>query len=251
MRKKVFLFVIIAIIIGGLFYPIYGYLKFDDEINPQKKTIEHSYVVIRYPDSRYLVLRDIEYVNLTAHGWSPPRGSRAYLIKIRGYITGIPEIDLAQVFLSKYDEFTIVVGSPEVSACSKNPSSFYGDCESRALAVSEITVVTSMLFKRYYYWEAIKKGLSNESAKEYAYKETMERKNIRYLSFLTKALIGLGKIGNRDHLCVVILGPAEGASSNQIIIPRPGLIILEGKRDEVLRAEAILIEKLLNVTISS
>ncbi|ASJ16973.1 hypothetical protein A3L04_07735 [Thermococcus chitonophagus] len=256
--KKSILAVLVLLVIfsGALGYLLYGYAKFDSTINPKKQVPVGKYVVIQLPPlkdvgPKFLVLTLPEYVNLTVKGWKPPAGSKGYLISIKGYITGVPEVDLNMTMLAKYDKFTIVVGSPEVRVCSSDPNLFTGSCEERTLAVSEITVVTSMLFKRYYYWEALKKGLDNESAKKYAFEQTMKRKSIRYLSFLTKAEIGLGMVGNKDNLCVVLMGPAEGADSNEILIIRPGLIILKGKTDAALRAEVVLIERLLNITMPS
>ncbi|WP_068324001.1 hypothetical protein [Pyrococcus kukulkanii] len=257
MKRSILAVLLFIIVFGGVVsYYIYGYSKFNDVINPNRKIFASKYVVIQYPPlkdvgPKFLVLSPVEYVNLTVKGWEPPKGSKGYLIEIKGYITGIPEVDLNLTMLPKYNEFTIVVGSPEVRVCSSDPESFLGSCEDRTLAVSEISIITSMLFKRYYYWDALKKGLDNESAKQYAYEETMKRKNIRYLSFLTKAKIGLEKLGNKENLCIVLMGPAEGATSNEILILRPGLIVLKGKTDGALRAEAVLIEKLLNITISS
>ncbi|CAB49669.1 hypothetical protein [Pyrococcus abyssi] len=241
---------IISLLVLTLGYVGYGYSQFQDIINPQKSGIVRQYVVIQYPNSSFLVLSSIEYVNLTLGGWEPPAGSKAYLINMRSYVTGIPEIDLNMSLQLRYEKFTIIVGSSEVKKCSSNPEEFYGSCEDRALAVSEVTVLVSSLFKRYYYWEAIKRGLNNESAKMYAYKETMNRKSIRYLSFLAKAEIGLGKLGNKENLCIVILGPAEGSEKNEIIIPRRGLIILKGKSDAALRAEAILMEHITGFRLS-
>ncbi|AEC52890.1 hypothetical protein PNA2_1976 [Pyrococcus sp. NA2] len=250
MKKSVLALIVIVIILGAFGYLLYGYENFDEAINPNKKGLIRQYVVIQYPNASFLVLSSIEYVNLTLRGWKPPSGSRAFLINVKSYITGVPEIDLNLTFHARYEKMTIVVGSPEVRKCSSNPSEFYGSCEERTLAVAEVTVVASSLFKRYYYWEALKRGLSNESAKEYAYKETMKRKSIRYLSFLTKAEIGLGKLGNKDNLCIIIMGPAEGATKNEIVIPRPGLIILKGKTDAALRAEAALIENIIEFNLS-
>jgi len=249
-KSSIYAIIILVILIASFGYLAYGYENFSKVVNPKKNTFVKQYIVIQYPNASFLVLSGVEYVNLTIRGWKPPEGSKAYLINLRSYVTGIPEVDLNITFKSKYDKFTIIVGSPEVRKCSSRPQEFYGNCEDRTLAVTEITVMTSYLFKRYYYWKAIKEGMSESSAREYAYKETMKRKTVKYLSFLAKVQLGLGKLGNRKHLCVLILGPAEGAEKSEIIIPRPGLVIIKGKSDGALRAEAVLIEHILGLELS-
>lgn len=96
-----------------------------------------------------------------------------------------------------------------------------------------------------YYLLAKSKGYDNTSAKEYAYEQTQLRHDIAYLSFWTKFDIGRGALGNDKVLTVLLIGPAEGAKCNCVYAPRKGLLVIEGKTDETLRAEVVLIENII------
>ncbi|AAL81524.1 hypothetical protein PFDSM3638_07010 [Pyrococcus furiosus DSM 3638] len=246
MRKYIAGIFLITIILASIGITAYGYAKFNSILISSPDFVQEKYIVIKFPNSTYVVLSQNEYIEARLKGWKPPEGSIGYIITLSYNPKSPPDFVLEK----RYEEFTIVVGSPEVKTCSKNPDEFKGSCTERTLAVSEVTLLVSTLFKRYFYAEAIARGLSNESAKMYAYEETMKRRNIRYLSLLVKAQVGLGLIGNEKHLGVIIMGPAEGANETSIIIPREGLIILKGKSDSSLRAEAILLENLVGLQFS-
>ncbi len=246
MSRRILLTLLIAVLIvvpAG--YILYGYSQYDQVVSVPQNASTATYIVINLPDGSFLSLTPQEYANLTLHGFKPPAGSKGYLINVTGTLTGIPPVDVNLTMLAPYKRFTIVVGSPSVKVCSSNPDEFVGSCSERTAAVTEISALTSTLFKRYYYWQGIKQGMDNASAKQYAYEQTMKRYDVRYLSFMTKADIGLGRIGNKDHLVVILLGPAEGATKNVIFVPRRGTIVLEGRSDSALRAEAALIEHIL------
>ncbi|WP_346765936.1 hypothetical protein [Thermococcus sp. 21S7] len=240
------LIVAVLVIVAPIAYAFYGYTQFNSAINPSKPGATHTYIVIRMPSGEYLAMTPRDYLNLTSMGWEPPAGSKGHLINVTGYVTGFPEVDVNMTFRAPYERFTVVLGDTSVKMCSSEPKNYPGSCPERAATVSEITALTSTLFKRYYYWEAIKNGMDNTSAKMYAYEQTMKRFSKGYLTFVTKAEIGLGRMGTKKHLAVVIIGPAEGADVNQITVARPGLVVLEGKSDAALRAEVALIEKILN-----
>ncbi|GAB6135689.1 hypothetical protein [Thermococcus prieurii] len=247
MSKKLLAVLLLVVLIAApLGYIVYGYEEYKSVINPSKPTTIHTYVVIKYPNGTYVSLPLPAYNELVSQGYRPPVGTEKYVINVTGYLTGSPEVDVNMTMLAPYDRFTIVIGSPSVKLCSSNPSEFIGSCPLRTAAVSEISALVSSLFKRYYYQKARAMGMDNASAKQYAYEQTMNRYDIRYLSFMTKVSIGLGRIGNEKHLAVVLLGPAEGATKNEILIPRKGLLILEGKTDGALRAEVALIEYIIN-----
>ena len=247
MSRRFFVLIVAVLVVAApIAYAFYGYSQFDDALNPSKPGTTHTYLVINLPNGQYLVLTPQEYLNLTASGWKPPVGSKGYLVNDTGYITGFPEVDINMTFRAPYERFTIVLGDTNVKMCSSEPQDYPGSCPERAAAVSEITALTSTLFKRYYYWEAINRGMDNVSAKMYAYEQTMKRFSKGYLTFYTKAEIGLGRVGTKKHLAVVIIGPAEGADANQITVARPGLVVLEGMSDATLRAEVALIEKILD-----
>jgi len=245
-RRTLLALLIAVLILVPAGYISYGYSQYSKVVSVPENASTATYVVINLPNGSFLSMTPREYANLTLHGFKPPAGSRGYLINVTGTLTGIPPVDVNLTMLAPYKRFTIVIGSPSVKVCSSNPAEFIGSCSERTAAVTEISALTSTLFKRYYYWQAIKQGMNNASAKQYAYEQTMRRYDIRYLSFLTKVDIGLGRLGNKNHLVVVLLGPAEGATKNVILIPRRGTIILEGRSDSTLRAEVALIEHILN-----
>ena len=244
-RRFLAALVLAVLILAPIGYVLYGYSQYSASVNPDKPAPGHTYIVLRFPDGRYGVFTLPQYVNLTMQGFKPPEGTKGYAINVTGYITGIPEIDVNMTMNAPYQRFTIVLGDPGVKVCSSNPEEFTGSCSDRTAAVTEISALTATLFKRYYYFQALQNGMDDASAKQYAYEETMKRHDTRYLSFITKVSLGLGRIGNEEHLAVVLLGPAEGADANRIIVPRPGLIVLEGKSDGALRAEVVLIEKIM------
>ena len=247
MRKKVLAVVLLLVLIGpSVAYAIYGYHQFDSLLKPSRSAVSHAYVVIKYQNGTFQPIPLSLYVKLRIEGYTPPVGAEVYLINVTGEITGFPEVDVNMTLLAPYSHFTIVIGSPDVKMCSSAPSEFRGSCPLRTAAVSEISALVSTLFKRYYYIKGLKEGMDNASAKKYAYEQTMRRHDIRYLSFMTKVSIGLGRVGNEKHLAVVLLGPAEGATENRILIPRKGLMILEGRTDGTLRAEVALLEYLIN-----
>jgi hypothetical protein len=244
-KKFLVALVLAVLILSPIGYLLYGYSKYDVSVNPDKPAPEHTYIVLRFPSGQYAVFTLPQYVNLTMRGFRIPEGTKGYAINVTGYITGIPEVDVNMTMNAPYQRFTIVLGNPSVKVCSSNPEEFTGSCSDRTAAVAEMSAFTATLFKRYYYVEALKNGMDEASARQYAYEETMKRHDTRYLSFMTKTSLGLGRIGNKDHLAVVLLGPAEGAEVNRVIVPRPGLIVLEGKSDGALRAEVVLIEKIM------
>ncbi|AIU70132.1 hypothetical protein TEU_07195 [Thermococcus eurythermalis] len=244
-RKFLVVLILVVIILTPAGYIMYGYSQYDVSVSPNKSAPEHTYIVIKFPDGGYGVFTLPQYVNLTLHGFKAPEGAKGYAVNVTGYITGIPEVDVNLTLNAPYQRFTIIVGDPSAKKCSSNPEEFTGSCSDRTAAVAEISAFVASMFKRYYYLEALKKGMDEAGARQYAYEETMKRHDTRYLSFMTKVALGLKRIGNKEHLAIVLLGPAEGAKENRIIVPRPGLIILEGKSDGALRAEVVLLEKIM------
>nr|WP_245250366.1 hypothetical protein [Thermococcus stetteri] len=237
---------VLIIVAAPLGYIAYGYTQFSGLLAPKENATVHTYMVLHFPNGTYVAVPEPYYLNITKGGKKVPVGVRVYSVDVFGYLTGFPESDINATMLSKYERFTIIVGSTKVKACSKNPSEFRGDCSLRSAAVSEISALTSTLFKIPYYQEALKKGMDNASARQYAYEQTINRYDVRYLSMMTKVAIGTGRLGNKDHLAVVLIGPAEGGEENRIFTPRRGLLILEASSDDALRAEVVLIETILN-----
>lgn len=245
-RKSLAVLLLVILIVAPVGYVVYGYQQYRSVISPEKATTVHAYMVLKYPNGTYFSLPLITYENLVSRGYSVPVGTEKYIINTTGYVTGAPEVDINMTLLAPYERFTIVVGGPEVKVCSSNPSEFVGSCPLRTATVSEISALISSLFKRYYYQKALAMGMDNASAKQYAYEQTVSRYDVRYLSLTTKVSLGLGRIGNDKHLAVVIIGPEAGATKNEIMVPRKGLIILQGKTDGALRAEVALLEYILD-----
>ncbi|ASJ06859.1 hypothetical protein [Thermococcus pacificus] len=247
-KKFIGAIVILVLVLLPISYIGYGYTKFDEQIAPKPNAVSYQFVVIKPPEStNYVIISARTFLNLTQSGnWSPPTGSKIYPVTIITGITGDLGTDMNLTFRSRYERFTIIMGSTEVKTCSTDPSMFPGNCAERAAAVTEITAMASNIFKDHFYYEGLSQGMSESEAKAYAFKETTKRYGKAYLAFFTKAQIGLGTIGNEKHLAVILLGPAEGSESNRIIIPKQGLVVIEGKTDDALRAEIALIEKAIN-----
>ncbi len=137
------------------------------------------------------------------------------------------------------------MGDPSVTNCKDSPQLYVGDCRYRTLAVSEISGVVSNIFTTNYYIKGLQMGYDNATAKQYAFNQTWLRYRKTYLNFWTKVDIGRGKIGNENHLAVILIGPAEDAKENRIFAPRKGVLVIEGTTDETLRAEVVLIENII------
>lgn len=247
MSKKVLVHLLVLVVVAApLGYIAYGYTQFSSLLNPGENATVHTYMVLHFPNGTYVAVPEPYYLNITQGGKKIPAGVKVHPVKVFGYLTGFPESDINITMMSKYDRFTIIVGSTKVKVCSKNPTEFRGDCSLRSAAVSEISALTSTLFKIPYYREALEKGMDNASAKQYAYQQAINRYDVRYLSLMTKVSIGTGRLGNKDHLAIVLIGPAEGGDENKIFTPRRGLLVLEASSDDALRAEVVLIETILD-----
>ncbi|NJE55157.1 hypothetical protein [Thermococcus sp. 21S9] len=240
-KKAIALIIALLVVLAPLSYLAYGYSQFSKVLNPGKPKGESNYVVL-YSGGQFYVFTPQQYQNL--HGSLPP-GSKTFNITLKSYITGSPEVDLNLTLRSFYDRFVIVLGNPSVKECKTNPELYPGSCQFRTAAVTEISALVSSIFSMNYYLKAREKGYDNNSAKEYAYEQTQLRHDVAYLSFWTKFEIGRGALGNEKVLTVLLIGPAEGAKCNCVYAPRKGLLVIEGKTDETLRAEIVLIENII------
>lgn len=247
-KKLAVIFIVLLIIVAPISYFMYAYHEFSNVLNPGPPKASSQYIVIYTPSAQFYVLTEEQYRKLLKEGTRPPTGSRIYNITVDSYITGSPEVDLNLTIRSFYEYFTIVIGDPSVENCKDNPQMYVGDCRYRTLTVSEISGVVSNIFTTNYYIKGLEMGYDNATAKQYAYNQTWLRYRKVYLTFMTKFDIGRGKIGNPDHLVILIIGPAEGAKENRIFAPRRGVLVIEGVTDDTLRAEITLIEKLIGFT---
>ncbi|NJE42385.1 hypothetical protein [Thermococcus sp. GR6] len=237
--------VVLFIVIAPISYVMYSYHNFNNVISPKPPRASTQYVIIYTPSAQFYALTAEQYQKLIEQGTAPPAGSKIFNITVDSYITGSPEVDLNMTIRGFYEYFTIVIGDPSVENCKDNPQLYLGDCKYRTLTVSEISGVVSNIFTTNYYIKGLEMGYDNVTAKQYAFNQTWLRYRKTYLNFWTKIDIGRGKIGNPDHLVVLLIGPAEGATENRIFTPRKGVLVIEGVTDETLRAEVVFIENLI------
>ena len=244
-RRLAVVIIVLVLIIAPLSYVLYSYQSFDRVLNPGTPKASTSYVIVYTPSAQFYTFTAEQYRELLESGTRPPSGSKVFNVTLESYITGSPEVDLNLTIRSFYEYFTIVMGDPAVKNCKDMPGLYVGDCRYRTLTVSEISGVVSNIFTTNYYLKGLQMGYDNATARQYAFNQTWLRYRKVYLTFWTKVEIGRGKIGSREHLAVVLIGPAEGASDNRIFAPRKGVLVIEGKTDEILRAEVVLIENLI------
>ena len=244
-KKLAAILIVFLVIVSPVSYVLYSYHSFGSLIHPGTPKTSEKYVIIYTPSAQFYTLTEDEYRELMENGKNPPTGSKLFNVTLESYITGSPEVDLNLTLRSVYEYFTIVIGDPSVANCKDNPGLYIGDCRYRTLAVSEISGIVANIFAANYYLKGIRMGYDNATAKQYAFNQTQLRYRKSYLNFWTKVELGRGKIGNEHHLAVLLIGPAEGAKENRIFVPRKGVLVVEGKTDEALRAEVVLIENII------
>ncbi|NJE06443.1 hypothetical protein E3E36_09885 [Thermococcus sp. M36] len=244
-RKLAAVAVLLFVFVAPLAYLGAAYHSYAGLVDPQKPKASADYVVVYTLSAQFYVLTKEKYEGLISSGYLLPEGSKIFNVTLESFITGSPEVDLNLTLRSPYEYFTIVVGAPSVADCKDSPQLYVGDCRYRTITVSEVSGVVSNIFSTNYYLRALQMGYDNKTAREYASNQTWLRYRKRYLTFWTKIDIGRGKIGNPEHLVVLLIGPAEGARENKIFAPRRGVLVIEGTTDETLRAEVILIENLI------
>ncbi|WP_258084651.1 hypothetical protein [Thermococcus thermotolerans] len=244
-KRLIAVLIVLIVVVAPISYVLYSYHSFSGVINPGVPKASTHYVMIYTPSGQFYALTAEQYQKLIEEGTKPPAGSKLFNITVDSYITGSPEVDLNLTVRSFYKYFTIVMGDPSVTNCKDSPQLYVGDCRYRTLAVSEISGVVSNIFTTNYYLKGLQLGYDNATAKQYAFNQTWLRYRKVYLNFWTKVDIGRGKIGNENHLAVILIGPAEGAKENRIFAPRRGVLVIEGTTDEALRAEVILIENII------
>ena len=244
-RKLAVILIVLIVAVAPISYVLYAYHSFESIINPGTPKTSEGYVVIYTPSAQFYTLTWERYRSLLKSGTKPPGGSRIFNVTIDSYITGSPGVDLNLTLRSVYKYFTIVLGDPSVINCKDNPQLYVGDCRYRTLTVSEISGVVANIFAANYYIQGLHMGYDNATARQYAFNQTYLRYRKNYLNFWTKIALGRGKIGNENHLAVLLIGPAEGATGNRIFTPRKGVLVIEGTTDETLRAEVVLVENLI------
>jgi len=194
----------------------YGYTNYTKAIEPQKKPLAVKPVAV-------------------------PFNGRNYPILLESYLTGDPLVDINMTLRSPYDRATIILGDPSFKDCKGSEA-----CVWRVRTVSELGATIGAVFGVKYYVEDVIKSGGNETAAYKAAKETAERIDNRYLAFIPKVEIGLGLIGNKKHLLVVLKGPREGAEKNRIYCPKPGVVVLEGTTEDTLFVEVLLLKTIIS-----
>ncbi|ALM74414.1 hypothetical protein [Thermococcus barophilus] len=217
MNKRLLALVLtIILIVVPLAVAFYGYNNYTKVIEPQRKPLAVKPVAV-------------------------PFEGRTYPILLESYITGDPLVDINMTLRSPYERATIILGDPSFKDCKGSEA-----CIWRVRTVSELGATIGAVFGVKYYVEDIMKSDSNKTAAYKAAKETTERIDNRYLAFIPKAEIGLGLIGNKKHLLVILKGPREGAEKNRIYCPKPGILVIEGTTEDTLFVEVLLIKTIIS-----
>jgi len=236
--------VIVLIAVSPIGYVLYSYHGFNALLNPGTPKASAGYVVVYTPSGQFYTLSSEESRKLLGSG-ELPSGSKLFNVSVESYLTGSPGVDLNLTLRSLYGHFTVVMGDPSVTNCKSSPVLYAGNCRYRVATVSEVAAMVSSIFTTNYYLKGLQMGYDNATAKQYAFNQTWLRYRKAYLTFWTKLEIGSGRIGHKDQLAIILVGPAENAAENRIFAPRRGVLVIEGKTDEALRAEVVLIENLI------
>ena len=207
---------IVILIVAPMVLAFYGYTNYTKAIEPQKKPLAVKPVAVPFNDKTYSIL-------------------------LESYLTGDPLVDINITVRSPYERATIILGDPSFKDCKGSEA-----CVWRVRTVSELGTTIGAVFGVKYYIEDVIKSGGNETAAYKAAKETAERIDNRYLAFMPKVGIGLGLIGNKKHLLIVLKGPREGAEKNRIYCPRPGIIVLEGTTEDTLFVEVLLVKTIIS-----
>ncbi|WP_324735633.1 hypothetical protein VFC49_00020 [Thermococcus sp. SY098] len=217
MNKRLLALVLtIVLIVVPLAVAFYGYNNYTKVIEPQRKPLAVKPVAV-------------------------PFEGRTYPILLESYITGDPLVDINMTLRSPYERATIILGDPSFKDCKGSEA-----CVWRVRTVSELGATIGAVFGVKYYVEDIMKSGSNKTAAYKAAKETTERIDNRYLAFIPKVEIGLGLIGNKKHLLVILKGPREGAEKNRIYCPKPGILVIEGTTEDTLFVEVLLVKTIIS-----
>jgi len=216
LNKRLLALVIVILIVAPMVLAFYGYTNYTKAIEPQKKPLAVKTVAVPFNDKTYSIL-------------------------LESYLTGDPLVDINITVRSPYERATIILGDPSFKDCKGSEA-----CVWRVRTVSELGTTIGAVFGVKYYIEDVIKSGGNETAAYKAAKETAERIDNRYLAFMPKVGIGLGLIGNKKHLLVVLKGPREGAEKNRIYCPKPGIIVLEGTTEDTLFVEVLLLKTIIS-----
>lgn len=220
MDRKVLAVVFIGIVLIAFVGAVsYGYSNFPNVLFPQKSPL------------------NVFSGRLEVQG-------KVYNINVESYLVGDPFLDVNTTLRGHiYKDMTIIIGDPVFRNCKSEELG--NACVLRARTVTELSAVLAPVFTSTRYWYYVKeKGYNKTEALEIAVKDK-SRIHVTSLGFAQKVKIGLGLLGNENHLLIVIIGPREGARKNRIYCPKRGILVLEGTSEEALFAEVLLLKSII------
>ncbi len=95
-------------------------------------------------------------------------------------------------------------------------------------------------------------GYNDSAARAFALEQVSNRVDAsKWLTFQLKLSLGRGKVGNENHLVILLRGPLDGAVENRIYVPRKGVLVLEALDEEKLYREALLVERIIGISCSA
>ncbi|EHR78094.1 hypothetical protein OCC_04530 [Thermococcus litoralis DSM 5473] len=219
MNKKILAVLLsIVLIAASLGVVFYGYLNWEKAITPKGDPLDKVLVKVPYSGRQYKVL-------------------------LESYISGDPFLELNLTLRSNvYDDLTIVVGDPIFRNCDVSQ---YGQmCVLRSKTASELSVTVSPIFTAARYWYYIHNGYNETEALARAQADK-DKIHTTTLAFAQKAKLGLGLMGNKKHLVIILKGPVEGAKTNRIYVPREGVLIIEATSEQTLFIEVLALKTII------
>lgn len=217
-KKLVAVLLLVILVLAPLGVLTYGYLHFSSNVYPDKEPLKKVLVKVPYRGVDYKIL-------------------------LESYNTGDPLLDLNLTLRGNvYESMTLIVGDPMFRNCDART---LGDvCVWRTRTVTEIAAVLSPVFTANRYWYYIGKGYDENESMARAQAD-VEKIHTASLGFIQKVKIGLGIVGNKKHLLVLLKGPAEGGKIDRIYSPKEGVVVLEATSEQTLFAEVLLLKTII------
>jgi len=207
--------IVVLACVGVVFY---GYFTWEKAITPSGEPLDRVLVKVPY-------------------------GGREHKVLLESYNTGDPLLDLNLTLRSNvYDDLTIIVGDPIFRNC--DPQRYGQACVLRTKTASEISVTLSPIFTAARYWYYLHSGYSESDALAKAQADK-DKVHTTTLAFAQKVKLGLGLIGNKNHLVVILKGPVEGAKTNRIYTPKEGVLVLEATNEQTLFVEVVALKTII------
>ncbi|WP_175059114.1 hypothetical protein [Thermococcus sp. 2319x1] len=217
-KKLVAVLLLVILVLAPLGVLTYGYLHFSSNVYPDKEPLRKVLVKVPYKGIDYKIL-------------------------LESYNTGDPLLDLNLTLRGNvYEGMTLIVGDPMFRNCDAKA---LGDvCIWRTRTVTEIAAVLSPVFTANRYWYYMGKGYDENESMAMAQAD-VEKMHTASLGFIQKVKIGLGIVGNKKHLLVLLKGPAEGGKIDRIYSPKEGVVVLEATSEQTLFAEVLLLKTII------